>query len=56
MTQPTPGFDLYRQSLHLPEDIWCWLEAEAARTGRTRSDIAIEHLRAAMTQPEETPK
>lgn len=41
---------VYRQSLYLPEDVWEWLETEAARRGCTRSDIATETFRAAMTE------
>ena len=53
---PDPRFSLHRESLALPGDVWEWLETCAEASNRTRSDIASEHLRAAMTQPEETPK
>jgi hypothetical protein len=51
---PVPGFDLHRESLTLPPDVWSWLEDEATRTGRTRSDVATEALRGAKAAKENT--
>jgi len=48
------AFDYHRESLTLPIALWEWLEAEASRTARTRSDIATEALRDAKAAKETT--